>query len=479
MMQPDQQRLFLEQFRTGPGVVAFRPVGGTFSEHHFDNHDAALRLIAQFGRKAETWVSMATYPQRGSRKAANAEKLCAFWIDIDAHGPRNKYASVEEALAAAREFIRRSGLPTPSATNMTGHGAHLLWAFTHEIPRAEWQFAADITPEHVEWLVPDSLPLGMLAVIGGQPGLGKSQIAISLAAAVTAGKELPGGAHFEKGGSVVILANEDDAARTIRPRLEAAGADTRKVHIVEGIAREGRELDLFQLDQDVADLRDLALHLGDVRLVVIDPPTAYLGSRVDSYKDADVRRVLLPLSTLAQETGALILLIVHLNKRNDAGAQQRFSGSTAWIAAPRAAFIVAEDGSDKRRYMLPAKVNVGNDRLGYQYRVSGELIEIGDRQFATSKVVWKGTTERPAQDLLNPPRTERTSAVDEAVAFLQDELAAGPASVKDLRDRAKQAGISWGSVQRAKKQCLVVAEKMADHWRWSLLPVNPEGVLDE
>ena len=56
-------------------------------------------------------------------------------------------------------------------------------------------------------------------------------------------------------GSVIILANEDDAARTIRPRLDAAGADTNKVHIVQGMAREGAPADLFQLDTDIAALR--------------------------------------------------------------------------------------------------------------------------------------------------------------------------------------------------------------------------------
>lgn len=203
--------------------------------------------------------------------------------------------------------------------------------------------AADIEPEHVEWLVDQSFPLGMLTVIGGQPGLGKSQISINLAAGVTTGKGLPGTGSFNNLGSVIILANEDDAARTIRPRLDAAGADISKVHIVEGVAREGADVDMFQLDSDIADLRDRNLQLGDVRLIIIDPPSAYLGTKVDSYKDSDVRRVLMPLSTLANETGAMILLIVHLNKRTDGGAQQRFSGSTAWTAAPRVGFMVAED----------------------------------------------------------------------------------------------------------------------------------------
>jgi hypothetical protein len=53
------------------------------------------------------------------------------------------------------------------------------------------QCAADIEPEPVEWLVEGAIPLGMMVVIGGQPGMGKSQIAIKLAAAVTTGEGFP------------------------------------------------------------------------------------------------------------------------------------------------------------------------------------------------------------------------------------------------------------------------------------------------
>jgi hypothetical protein len=254
--------------------------------------------------------------------------------------------------------------------------------------------AADIEPEHVEWLVDQSFPLGMLAVIGGQPGLGKSQISINLAAGVTTGKGLPGTGVFKDLGSVIILANEDDASRTIRPRLDAAGADITKVHIVEGVAREGADVDMFQLDLDIADLRERAVQIGDVKLIIIDPPSAYLGTKVDSYKDSDVRRVLMPLGTLAQETGAMILLIVHLNKRTDGGAQQRFSGSTAWTAAPRVGFMVAEDPLTKQRFMLPVKNNIGDDKLGYQYHISEKLIQYGGQTFKSSYIVWDQTTNR-------------------------------------------------------------------------------------
>lgn len=329
--------------------------------------------------------------------------------------------------------------------------------------------AADIEPEHVEWLVDQSFPLGMLAVIGGQPGLGKSQISINLAAGVTTGKGLPGTGGFSNLGSVIILANEDDAARTIRPRLDAAGADISKVHIVEGVAREGAEVDMFQLDSDIADLRDRALEIGDVRLIIIDPPSAYLGTKVDSYKDSDVRRVLMPLGNLAQETGAMILLIVHLNKRTDGGAQQRFSGSTAWTAAPRVGFMVAEDTSTKKRFMLPVKNNIGDDRLGYQYHIAEKLIKYSDQTFKSSFIVWDQTTSRSVIEILTPPKANKVSVVDDAKSFLEDELTNGPVSVDQLQKLAKAAGLSWPSINRAKKDLPISSTKVGDGWVWTLL----------
>lgn len=319
--------------------------------------------------------------------------------------------------------------------------------------------AADIEPEHVEWLVDQSFPLGMLAVIGGQPGLGKSQISINLAAGITTGKGLPGTGVFSNLGSVIILANEDDAARTIRPRLDAAGADITKVHIVEGVAREAAEVDMFQLDSDIADLRDRTLQLGDVRLIIIDPPSAYLGTKVDSYKDSDVRRLLMPLSTLANETGAMILLIVHLNKRTDGGAQQRFSGSTAWTAAPRVGFMVAEDPLTKQRFMLPVKNNIGDDRLGYQYHIAEKLIQYGGQTFKSSYIVWDQSTNRSVSDLISPPKVNKGSVVGDAKAFLEDELTSGPFQLNKLRHQQKQLGFHGLVSIAQKKKCSFAVRK--------------------
>lgn len=269
-------------------------------------------------------------------------------------------------------------------------------------------------------------------------------------------------------GSVIILANEDDAAHTIRPRLDAAGADTDKVYIVEGVAREGKQVDLFQLDTDIAALRMRAEEIGDVRLIIIDPPSAYLGPKVDAYKESDVRRVLAPLTQLAHDTGALVLLVVHLNKRSDGGAQQRFGGSTAWIAAPRAAFLVAEEEATRRRYMLPVKNNLGNDRLGFEYRVAETLLNYRSGPIKAPFIEWLGTSTRSTTELLNPPKPKEPSALDEAKAFLRNQLAGGTKPAVDVKAAATDAGISDATLNRAKTQLRVKSIKADNGWNWAL-----------
>lgn len=337
--------------------------------------------------------------------------------------------------------------------------------------------ADQILAERVDWLVEDCFPLGMIGVIGGNPGLGKSQIAIKLAALATSGVGSPLQNGFAPTGSVIILANEDDAARTIRPRLEAAGAILNKVHIVQGIANEDKELEPFQLDQDVALLRDHAEKLGDVRLIVIDPPNAYIGGKTDTYKDSDVRKMLAPLQSLAHDTGALVLLVVHLNKRSDGGAHQRFNGTGAWVAVSRVAYLVGEDELDHTRHMLPVKNNLGNDKYGFIYDIKEKILHNGNDEIKTSHIAWVDKSFRSANELLAPSKKTQTKAVDEAKNFLEEELSGGTKPVNGIKEAAKNAGISWASIRRAKDDMFINVKKGSEAWEWTLTQTSNDTNL--
>src|SRR5262249_520308 len=143
------------------------------------------------------------------------------------------------------------------------------------------QCAADVTAEPFEWLWLGRVALGKLTLVAGEAGLGKSQVSIAMAAAVTTGGELPCREGRAPQGNVVILSAEDGVADTIVPRLMAAGADRKRVQIVNAvkdtIGRRG-----FNLATDLELLEKAIVRLGDVRPVIIDPISSYLGPKADS-----------------------------------------------------------------------------------------------------------------------------------------------------------------------------------------------------
>ena len=94
---------------------------------------------------------------------------------------------------------------------------------------------ADVQPERVSWLWPNRIPLGKLVTVDGDPGLGKSTLATAIGATVTVGGEWPDGTKCDYPGDVVLMAAEDGLADTIRPRYDAAGANTDRVHALEGV----------------------------------------------------------------------------------------------------------------------------------------------------------------------------------------------------------------------------------------------------
>ena len=157
-------------------------------------------------------------------------------------------------------------------------------------------------------------------------------------------------------GSVILLTAEDDAADTVRLRLDAMGADVSRIHLLEAVQIPVEDKDgkttihkrTFCLQLDVAALMHAPPLIPDCRLISIDPLSAYLG-KTDAHKNADVRGVLTPLIELAQERRIAVLGIDHLNKRGTGPAIYRSMGSLAFVAAARAVWAVVRDKTDPTR----------------------------------------------------------------------------------------------------------------------------------
>jgi len=332
---------------------------------------------------------------------------------------------------------------------------------------------SDVEPERVGWLWPARIPYGKLTVLDGDPGTGKSTLTLDLAARVSNGGRMPDDVMPEKPGKagVVLVSAEDGAGDTIRPRLDAAGADVERVHLltdVDDIDDEGKmRRRPWTMPRDIDVLRDLVVTTG-ARLVIIDPMNAVLATAVDSYRDQDVRVALAPLARIAEETGAAIVLVRHLTKGGGANALYRGGGSIGIIGAARSGLLAAADPNDEdgtRRVLAATKANLAKAATSLAY----ELVPA--EEHGCARVRWLGESTHTSSSLLTAPRSdEERTAVDDAVEFLRDALAEGAVPAKQLIRAANDAGHSKRTLDRAKKEINARSFKSGvdGGWLWTL-----------
>jgi putative DNA primase/helicase len=340
---------------------------------------------------------------------------------------------------------------------------------------------SDIEAKPISWLWPYRFARGKVSMVAGDPGLGKSQLTASISAIVTTGGTWPASTDKSGIGNVVILSAEDDAADTIRPRLEAAGADIDKAFILDAVG-EGKKRRSFNLADDIQKLEAVLSNIGDVALVVIDPITAYLGG-ADSHKTADIRALLAPLSDMAARHNVAVICVSHLNKGGSSQALMRVTGSLAFVAAARAAFVVVKDQQNsERRMLLPIKNNIGNDRLGFAFSIQSQILGNG---IESSRVEWEShEIDVPADQALadNGEYSSANSAIEEASSFIRELLAEEPVPATEVFDNAKAMGFSKATIRRAATELGIEKHKIGFNknakWVWQL-PVSKIVKKDE
>jgi putative DNA primase/helicase len=327
--------------------------------------------------------------------------------------------------------------------------------------------ASDVIQKHVEWLWLNRVARGKLTLIAGDPGLGKSQIGIDIVARLTTAKSWPDGSTAPL-GSCIILASEDAANDTICPRLDLAGADLGKVHIVQSVF-EKNEQRAFSLQRDLEALTAKTKELGDAIFVSIDPITAYLGADVDSHRTSDVRAVLSRLERFADEQKIATLGITHPPKAAQAKAINAFTGSLAFVAAARLAFVAIEEAETDRHLLLAVKNNLGPKADGIGYRIEQGATS---QCIITSRVVWDSqpVTVTANEALAATQESRKGEARREAEAFLRAYLEAQPMPVAKIEAAAKENGISLSTLRRARESLKIVVEKSSYEggWVWRL-----------
>jgi AAA domain len=328
----------------------------------------------------------------------------------------------------------------------------------------------DVEPQQTEWLWRARVPAGKLTLFAGDPGLGKSQIAIDVAARITVGGDWPDGGNAPL-GNVIILSAEDGVADTLRPRFEAAGGNLDRVNVVTAVTTKEGGRRTFSLQADLALLGARVQEFGGVKLVIIDPVTSYCG-KVDGNSTTDIRAVLAPLAEFAERYKLAVIAVSHPPKSVAGGkALYAVTGSLAWIAAARTAFTIVEDASDRnRRLFLNSKNNLAPLAGGLGYRLVQRIVT---GNCVASHVEWDNLPVTVSADqalAATASDTESRTASAEAQDFLREYLASGPMSAKEGEEHAKAHGIASRTLARARKSLRVLAEKdgLKGGWYWRL-----------
>lgn len=301
---------------------------------------------------------------------------------------------------------------------------------------------SDVTPQRVEWIWPGRIVRGKTNLLDGDPGVGKSTLSVTMAAHVTTGRPWPDGSPCPK-GAVLMLSGEDGLADTVRPRLDAAGGDPSKFHVLEGITLgtedDGRPMERDPHLGDVAEI-ELAIAEHGVTLLIVDVLMAFLPSGTDSHKDQDIRTVLRRLGGIAERTGCAVLLLRHLNKAQGGSPLYRGGGSIGIVGAARSGLLAARDPDDEDVIVLASnKCNLSAAPPSLAYR----LVDGG----GVGRVQWvEGFSERSARDLLasrgdDDERDERDALAEFIIGYLTDKGGSAPA-----RDCQKAIAAAFGPV---------------------------------
>jgi hypothetical protein len=263
---------------------------------------------------------------------------------------------------------------------------------------------------------------------------------------------------------VLILSSEDSSSRTIRPRLEAAGADLDRVHLLCAARNPDYSYGPFSLRQHMRRMEEWLEDSGKVRLVLFDPLAAYAGAS----RESEVRALLNPFAAFAQRAGVAVIGIVHLNKNVRGKALYRASGSLAFVAAARHVYAVTRDPDDEGlRLLVRIKNNLSQDENGFSFAIERDGA-------GRPRIAWDSTPlPLDAQAALAGPQSER-GARSPAQDWLRQALTGGPMPVRELRKQAAAAGHAWGTVKHAKQRLGALATRsgFGGGGHWSLAPAE-------
>jgi hypothetical protein len=266
------------------------------------------------------------------------------------------------------------------------------------------------------WLWPGYLCEGKIATFNGEPGHGKSLVALDIAARLTTGSKFPDGSANElPPADVLLLTVEEDAEDTILPRFLVAGGDPKRLH---RITMDGKAA-WFAIEQSIDSLNEIFHAKPTIKLVIVDPLMDF--TKVEQNKEGDVRAALNPMRDLAEKHGLCILGVNHFNKKSDLAAIHRVSGARAWTGVARLNFVVGKGADPKLRHVCVLKNNITPDEASLDFILESCVLAATGQSYP--RIVWRGRGSATAEDVTSAQRPNREKDTDAIDGWLISQLA--------------------------------------------------------
>ena len=308
-----------------------------------------------------------------------------------------------------------------------------------------------IQGQPIDWLWYPYIPFGMITIIQGDPGCGKTMLVLSMIARLSKGLPLYDQDSPSPPMICIYQTAEDSLECTIKPRLEAADADCTRIKMID----ESEQQLTFCDERLESVIRDTG-----AKLLVLDPLQAYLGSDVDMHRANEVRPVFRHLSDLAARTGCAIVLVGHMNKMKELNSIYRGLGSIDIAGSARSIMLVAKpQPNEPEIYFSHVKSNVGPKGNTLVFTIED------------NHIVYHGATDVSADQALEGAKgdmIEQSTKVQKVISTLEDYFRGmTEISAKDALRYFSEQGISERTVAVARREMGLHAYKRGNAWYWS------------
>ena len=314
-------------------------------------------------------------------------------------------------------------------------------------------YYSDVKSEPVKWLWYPYIAIGKITLLQGDPGDGKSTMMMNFIAELSKGGATPDGVAFGRPHKIIYQCSEDKACDTIKPRLEAAGADCRNIAFINEEVHEGLTLD----DERIRN----AIIEASPKLVVIDPIQSYIENDSDMQIAVRARKIMRRIGMWASTYNCAIVLIGHLSKKESGKEIYRGLGSIDLAASVRSVLHVQRKPDDEDiRIVKQIKNNLAPKGKDLHFEIRSTT---GFRWLEESEAVEApAVTMEPAGSYIPKSKHEL------AAVLIKKALANGPVESMEIKKLMAEYRIGDKTMNEVKAELGIKPYRKMRSWYWVL-----------